>query len=131
MHPAFSVIFFTTLSGLGYGLWIWSGGGLLLGRGAHGSMMLLAPFALGVLPVAAGLLSSTLHLGKPLRAWRAFAAPVATQRKLPWCRRSLCWWLHRPSCSAHRRSWPAVFSVRRAWTTCAAQRQWRRRSWKP
>ena len=73
MHPAFSVIFFTTLSGLGYGLWIWSGGGLLLGRGAHGSMMLLAPFALGVLPVAAGLLSSTLHLGKPLRAWRAFS----------------------------------------------------------
>lgn len=73
MHPAFSVIFFTTLSGLGYGLWIWSGTGLLLGRGAHGTLMLLVTFALGVLPVAAGLLSSTLHLGKPLRAWRAFS----------------------------------------------------------
>ena len=73
MHPAFSVIFFTTLSGLGYGLWIWCGTALLLGRGAHTTLTLLVMLALGVAPVVAGLLSSTLHLGKPLRAWRAFS----------------------------------------------------------
>lgn len=73
MHPAFSVIVFTTLSGLGYGLWIWCGLALLGGRGAHGSLMYLMPLAAGVVPVALGLLSSTLHLGKPLRAWRAFS----------------------------------------------------------
>lgn len=73
MHPAFSVIVFTTLSGLGYGLWIWCGLALLAGRGGHGSLMYLMPLAAGVVPVALGLLSSTLHLGKPLRAWRAFS----------------------------------------------------------
>ncbi|MCC7271544.1 MAG: dimethyl sulfoxide reductase anchor subunit [Alphaproteobacteria bacterium] len=73
MHPALSVIVFTSASGAGYGLLA------LLG--------LLAPF--GVLPdsrtfgcvalglalaaIAGGLLSSTLHLGHPERAWRAMS----------------------------------------------------------
>ena len=30
MHPALSVIFFTTLSGAGYGLLVWAGLGALL-----------------------------------------------------------------------------------------------------
>jgi sulfite dehydrogenase (quinone) subunit SoeC len=74
MHPAFSVIFFTTLSGAGYGLWFW----LALstpffhGRGALDALIYAILFALGFVLVAIGLCSSVLHLGKPLRAWRAF-----------------------------------------------------------
>jgi sulfite dehydrogenase (quinone) subunit SoeC len=82
MHPALSVIIFTTASGAGYGLLA------LLG--------LLAPF--GVLPddrwfgltaiglalllVTGGLLSSTIHLGHPERAWRA-----VTQWRSSWLSR--------------------------------------------
>ncbi|MFY2763739.1 dimethyl sulfoxide reductase anchor subunit family protein [Arenimonas sp. MALMAid1274] len=73
MHPAFSVIFFTTLSGLGYGIWIWAAGGLLAPRSLPSLLPLSWLLTLAVLPVAIGLLSSTLHLGKPLRAWRAFS----------------------------------------------------------
>jgi sulfite dehydrogenase (quinone) subunit SoeC len=71
LHPAPSIIVFTTLSGAGYGLlfvlalgsafeWVpaWPGLGLA-------GMVL----ALGL--VSVGLLASTLHLGHPERAWRA------------------------------------------------------------
>jgi DMSO reductase anchor subunit len=68
MHPAFSVIVFTTLSGAGYGLWFWLG---LASTGDRTSTVL--GLALGFVLVSLGLLSSTLHLGKPLRAWRAFS----------------------------------------------------------
>ncbi len=73
MHPAYSVIFFTTASGAGYGLLfllgLWAAFGALppdpwLGVVALG-------LALGL--VSAGLLSSTAHLGRPERAWRAFS----------------------------------------------------------
>ena len=82
MHPALSVILFTTASGAGYGMLFWLG--------------LLAP--LGLLPIAAGfgvtasllglalvtfgLMSSTLHLGHPERAWRAM-----TQWRTSWLSR--------------------------------------------
>jgi sulfite dehydrogenase (quinone) subunit SoeC len=82
MHPALSVILFTTASGAGYGMLFWLG--------------LLAP--LDLLPVAAsfgvtasliglalvtfGLMSSTLHLGHPERAWRA-----VTQWRTSWLSR--------------------------------------------
>jgi len=73
MHPAYSVIFFTTASGAGYGL-----------------IFLMALFAamngvpadpwfgaiglgLGTLLVTGGLLSSTAHLGHPERVWRAYS----------------------------------------------------------
>lgn len=73
MHPAYSVILFTTASGAGYGL-----------------LILLAVFALlGLVPltrgfgvigiggalalVCLGLLSSVAHLGRPTRSWRAFS----------------------------------------------------------
>ncbi len=72
MHPAFSVIFFTTVSGAGYGLWFWLGiataGGTPLPRTSS-----LIALALGFVCVSAGLLSSTWHLGQPQRAWRAFS----------------------------------------------------------
>jgi len=71
MNPAFSVIFFTTLSGAGYGLLAWTALAALLG--ASRPMPLLVATLLALVLVTLGLLSSTLHLGKPLRAWRAFS----------------------------------------------------------
>ena len=75
MHPAFSVLIFTTLSGAGLGLWTWLGLRIALGEPprdfqALGWILLL--FYAGV-AVAVGLLASFWHLGKPLRAWRAFS----------------------------------------------------------
>jgi DMSO reductase anchor subunit len=72
MHPAFSVIFFTTMSGAGYGLWFWLGLMPLLGHSAPRPTALIV-LALGFVLTSLGLLSSTLHLGKPQRAWRAFS----------------------------------------------------------
>lgn len=71
MHPAFSVIFFTTLSGAGYGLLICSAIATVFGWA--GARSLLVCMALGLVMVTIGLLSSTAHLGKPSRAWRAFS----------------------------------------------------------
>lgn len=74
MHPAFSVIFFTTASGLGYGLWFWLSLSFLASPGGHSAYAVhLLGLAGGFVLVSLGLLSSTLHLGKPLRAWRAFS----------------------------------------------------------
>ncbi len=72
MHPAFSVIFFTTFSGAGYGLWIWLGI-LAAGNALPARTPSLIALGLGFVCVTAGLLSSTLHLGQPQRAWRAFS----------------------------------------------------------
>jgi DMSO reductase anchor subunit len=72
MHPAFSVIFFTVLSGLGYGIWALLGWRLLLGRDTSTTLALVALASGGVL-VVVGLCSSLLHLGQPQRAWRAFS----------------------------------------------------------
>ncbi|MBS0456421.1 MAG: dimethyl sulfoxide reductase anchor subunit [Proteobacteria bacterium] len=77
MNPALSVIFFTTLSGAGYGLWFWwalDGFGLGLGRSSEDVLFAwLLAAVVGFVLVTVGLLSSTLHLGKPGRAWRAFS----------------------------------------------------------
>lgn len=72
MHPAFSVILFTTLSGAGYGLWFWLGV-LAAADGPLPRTPALLALALGFLLVVGGLLSSVLHLGQPQRAWRAFS----------------------------------------------------------
>ena len=71
MHPAFSVIFFTTLSGAGYGLLFCSALAALHG-GPRASTLLVA-LVLGLTLATVGLLSSMAHLGKPGRAWRAFS----------------------------------------------------------
>ena len=71
MHPAFSVILFTTLSGAGYGLLTWSAVAILFRQGNTSS--LLACVLLGQALATIGLFSSLAHLGKPLRAWRAFS----------------------------------------------------------
>ncbi len=73
MKPALSVIFFTVLSGAGFGLWAWLGGALALGVYPPGRGNVLAPLAIGFVFATTGLLSSTLHLGRPSRAWRAFS----------------------------------------------------------
>lgn len=70
MHPALSVIVFTVVSGMGYGLLFWAGVGAVSGASPRA---LLAAIALGVVSATAGLLSSLGHLGKPGRAWRAFS----------------------------------------------------------
>jgi len=73
LKPALSVIFFTVLSGAGFGLWALLGGALALGVYPPGRGNVLAPLAIGFAFASAGLLSSTLHLGRPARAWRAFS----------------------------------------------------------
>jgi DMSO reductase anchor subunit len=72
MNPAFSVIFFTVMSGLGYGLWGLLGWRLLVGHETSRGVA-LAALALGGVLVTVGLCSSLLHLGQPQRAWRAFS----------------------------------------------------------
>ncbi|MES2858811.1 MAG: DmsC/YnfH family molybdoenzyme membrane anchor subunit [Pseudomonadota bacterium] len=71
MHPAFSVIAFTTLSGAGYGLLFWAAFAAL--AAAASARALLVALALALVLCSVGLLASLLHLGKPLRAWRAFS----------------------------------------------------------
>lgn len=70
MNPALSVIFFTVASGMGYGLLFWSAIGAMAGASPRA---LLAGIALGLACATAGLLSSLGHLGRPVRAWRAFS----------------------------------------------------------
>ena len=69
MHPAPSIILFTTLSGLGYGL------AAVLGLGLLDPSAIATKLAhiLALTLIAGGLISSTLHLGNPQRAWRAFS----------------------------------------------------------
>lgn len=69
MHPAPSIIVFTTLSGFGYGLAAVLGLGLL----DPGFVATKAAHILALALISAGLLSSTLHLGNPQRAWRALS----------------------------------------------------------
>lgn len=89
MRPSFSIIFFTILSGAGYGLWMLVGvtfsrlwpncGNAGLSSADTETLVCLTPDAIalafwaGWLLVVAGLVASVGHLGKPLRAWRAFS----------------------------------------------------------
>ena len=71
MHPAFSIIFFTTAAGAGYGLLGLVGILAPLNVLPDGGWFGIVALAVGVLLVVVGLLSSVLHLGHPERAWRA------------------------------------------------------------
>ena len=73
MKPALSVIFFTVLAGAGFGLWALLGGALAIGVYPPGRGNVLGPLAIGFVFASVGLLASTLHLGRPGRAWRAFS----------------------------------------------------------
>ncbi|MER8475967.1 DmsC/YnfH family molybdoenzyme membrane anchor subunit [Mesorhizobium sp. M1163] len=73
MHPAFSVVFFTTATGAGYGLLALLG--VLAGQGfiPPDFWLGLTGMGLSLGLISAGLLSSAGHLGRPERAWRAFS----------------------------------------------------------
>ena len=73
MHPAYSVIVFTTASGAGYGLLVWLALFGLLGLVPTERWLGFTGFALAFTLVTGGLLASTAHLGRPERAWRAFS----------------------------------------------------------
>ena len=78
MHPAPSVIIFTVLSGLGFGLLTFLGLGLPLVTGWTAFFYFAVAFALAV----GGLVASTFHLGNPQRALKAF-----TQWRSSWLSR--------------------------------------------
>ena len=81
MHPAGSVIIFTVLSGLGFGLMAWLGVGLPAPRGWEAFGYFTLAYGMAV----AGLVASTFHLGNPQRAWRAFS-----QWRSSWLSREGC-----------------------------------------
>jgi len=78
MHPAPSVILFTALSGLGFGLMAWLG----IGMPAVDGWVAFVFFALAFALAGGGLLASTFHLGNPKNALKAF-----TQWKTSWLSR--------------------------------------------
>lgn len=73
MNPAFSIIFFSTASGAGFGLLLLTGIAAPLGLVPQDRWFAFVALAVAVALAIAGLLSSTLHLGRPERAWRAFS----------------------------------------------------------
>lgn len=78
MHPAPSIIVFTSLSGLGFGFLAFLAFGFAAPTGWAAFFSYGTGFALSV----AGLLASTLHLGHPERALKAF-----TQWRSSWLSR--------------------------------------------
>jgi len=78
MHPAPSVILFSTLSGLGFGFLAFLGWGALTPTGWAAFFL----WGLGYGLAIAGLLASTFHLGNPKNALKAF-----TQWRTSWLSR--------------------------------------------
>jgi DMSO reductase anchor subunit len=78
MHPAPSIILFTTLSGLGFGMLAFLGLDVPAPRGWVAFWFFLIAYALAV----GGLAASTFHLGHPERALKAF-----TQWRSSWLSR--------------------------------------------
>lgn len=87
MHPPFSVIFFTTLGGLGQGLFIalfsYSCMMTLTGNQPDPNFLFTASLLSFVL-LTGGLISSIFHLGHPERGWRA-----ASQWRTSWLSREV------------------------------------------
>ena len=79
MRPAFSLIIFTSLSGLGFGLATVLGLGLIT---APDVMWQSVFHGVALVLIGIGLASSTFHLGHPERAWRAL-----TQWRSSWLSR--------------------------------------------
>ncbi|MBO9464079.1 dimethyl sulfoxide reductase anchor subunit [Tropicibacter sp. R15_0] len=78
MHPAPSVIIFTTFSGLGLGLLFWLG----ISPDPHGGWVGFTFFFIAFALSCGGLAASTFHLGHPERALKAF-----TQWRSSWLSR--------------------------------------------
>jgi DMSO reductase anchor subunit len=106
MRPTFAIIFFTVVSGCGFGLLFLAGAILCVAPTLLSRNAALVSLALGAAFASAGLLSSMLHLGQPTRAWRALSqwrsswlsregvaslatfVPAAILFVLVWCERS-------------------------------------------
>jgi len=73
MNPAFSIIFFSTASGAGFGLLLLTEVAAPLGLVPQNAGFCFVSLSVAAVLAVAGLLSSTLHLGRPERAWRAFS----------------------------------------------------------
>src|ERR1700694_4308016 len=73
MHPALSIVFFTTASGAGFALLLLLGLAVPLGLLPESSGVGFVALATAFVLAAAGLVSSACHLGHPERAWRAFS----------------------------------------------------------
>src|SRR5580704_1158952 len=73
MHPALSIVFFTTASGAGFALLALIGIAVPLGLLPQDAGFGFTALAIAVALAVAGLASSALHLGRPERAWRAFS----------------------------------------------------------
>ncbi|WP_439123834.1 dimethyl sulfoxide reductase anchor subunit family protein [Marivita sp.] len=69
MHPAPSIIAFSTFSGLGLGLLFWLG----IDQTPPTGWIAFAFFAIAYVLAVGGLVSSTFHLGRPERALKAFS----------------------------------------------------------
>lgn len=81
MNPAPSVIIFTVLSGLGFGLLAWLGLGFPQETGLSALLMFAAAYVLAV----GGLWASTFHLGNRQNALKAFS-----QWRTSWLSREAC-----------------------------------------
>ena len=73
MHPSFSIVFFTTASGAGFGLLCLLGLGVPLGLLPIDPWFGVTALASAFILAFGGLVSSAFHLGRPERAWRAFS----------------------------------------------------------
>jgi sulfite dehydrogenase (quinone) subunit SoeC len=73
LHPAPSIILFTTATGAGYGLLLVLALGLLDGVVPPDRALGTLGLGLALALITGGLLASTLHLGHPERAWRAIS----------------------------------------------------------
>jgi DMSO reductase anchor subunit len=81
MHPAPSVILFSVLSGLGFGMLAWLGFGEPGVTGTSAFIFFFVAYALAV----GGLLSATFHLGNPKNALKSFS-----QWRTSWLSREGC-----------------------------------------
>lgn len=69
MHPAISIIVFSTFSGVGFGIGFWLG---ILGNGIQSPTVVIAGLT-ALVWASVGLISSVFHLRRPTRAIRAFS----------------------------------------------------------
>jgi sulfite dehydrogenase (quinone) subunit SoeC len=72
MHPAFSILFFTTFIGIGQGIVVTLAAWVLTGQQISPGVLSIS-LVLATLLLTVGLAASFLHLGHKMRAWRAIA----------------------------------------------------------
>jgi sulfite dehydrogenase (quinone) subunit SoeC len=72
MHPAFSILFFTTFIGIGQGIVVTLAAWVLTGQQISPGVLSIS-LAIATVLLTIGLGASFLHLGHKMRAWRAIA----------------------------------------------------------